>query len=69
MRDGNKFTSHCRPILISLYLENFIAGLDFNPTGEAVATIDMYGVCLMSDINTDSYRFHLNIEMKNDYGK
>ena len=64
----NQFISHSQPILISLYLDNFIAGLDFNPTGETVATIDKYGVCLISDVNTDSYHFHLNMEMKNQYG-
>mgnify|MGYP001009311956 CR=1 FL=1 len=51
-----------------LYLENLITGLDFNPNGEIAATIDKYGVCLISDVNTDSYRFHLNMEMKNDLG-
>ena len=64
-----KFISHCRPILIYLCLENAIAGLDFNPNGEIAATLDLYGVCLISDVNTDSYRFHLNLEMKNSDGQ
>ena len=54
--------------LINLYIDNWIAGLDFNPNGEIAATIDRYGVCLISDVNTDSYRFHLNMEMKNERG-
>ena len=61
----NKFISHRRLILIYFYLVNFIAGLDFNPNGEIAATIDTYGVCLISNVNTDSYRFHLAMEMKN----
>ena len=66
-----QFISHSQPILISLYLDNFIVGLDFSPNGELAATIDLYGVCLISDVNTDSYHFHLNMEMKNEdgYGK
>ena len=39
----------------------FITGLDFHPVGEIVATIDRYGVCLISDINTDTYQFHLGM--------
>ena len=66
----NQFISHSQPILICLYLGSFIVGLDFNPTGETVATIDNYGVCLISDVNTDSCRFHMNMEMKAyGYGK
>ena len=67
----NQFISHSQPILISLNLGNVITGLDFSPNGELAATIDCYGVCLISDVNTDSYHFHLNMEMKNEdgYGK
>ena len=65
----NKFISRCRPILTSLYLDNFVAGFDFNPNGEIVATIDQYGICLISDVNIDSYLFHLNMKMKNAGGK
>ena len=65
----NNFISQCLLILIYLYLDNNIAGLDFNPNGVIAATIDIYGVCLISDVNTDSYRFHLNMEMKNNVGK
>ena len=38
-----------------------ITGLDFNPTGEYVATIDDKGVCLVSDVNKNDYSFHLLI--------
>ena len=40
-------------------LEEIITGLDFNPTGEYVATIDSQGVCVVSDVNTNDYSFHL----------
>ena len=36
-----------------------ITGLDFNPTGEYVATIDERGVCLISDVNKNDYNFHM----------
>ena len=42
-------------------LENVITGLDFHPSGEIVATIDRYGICLISDINTNTYQFHLDM--------
>ena len=36
-----------------------ISGLDFNPTGEYVATIDEEGMCLISDVNKNDYSFHV----------
>ena len=44
-----------------LYLENYISSLDFNPTGETVATIEHHGRCLISDINTNKYAFHYDV--------
>ena len=38
-----------------------MSGLDFNPTGEHVATIDKEGVCLISDVNKNDYSFHLRL--------
>ena len=64
-----KFISHCELILIYWYQDNFIAGFDFNPNGEIAVTIDCYGVCLISDVNTDDYRFHLDMEMTTRFGK
>ena len=64
----NKFISYVKLVLICLYLGSFIAGLDFSPNGELAATIDSDGVCLISDVNTDSYHFHLNMELKNEDG-
>ena len=54
---------------MELYVGNVLSGFDFNPHGETMATIDYYGLCLISDINTDSYRFHLNLEKLYPYGK
>ena len=42
-------------------LEEIIIALDFNPTGEYVATIDSNGVCLVSDVTTANYRFHVEL--------
>ena len=44
---------------MNLFRANFIADLDFDPRGELVATLDRYGVCLISDIDTNNYKFHL----------
>jgi hypothetical protein len=51
------------------FLENWIAGFDFHPGGGPVATIDKYGVCLISDITTDISSFHLNLGNNGSYGK
>ena len=62
------FISYVRLVSICLYLENLFTSLDFSPNGETVATTDFYGVCFISDANTDSYRFHMNMEMKKEWG-
>ena len=41
------------------FLESQIGGLDFNPSGEYMATIDPRGVCLISDVNKNDYSSHL----------
>ncbi len=48
-------------LLITLHLVNLIAGFDFNPAGESFATIDSYGMCLISDVNTNNCEFHLQV--------
>ncbi len=47
-----------------MHLGNFVAGFDFNPAGESIATIDACGACLISDVNTDNYGFHLQVASK-----
>ena len=44
-----------------LCLDNAISGLDFNPLGTLIASIDCSGVCLISDVNTDEYSFHFEM--------
>ena len=46
---------------IILCLDNAISGLDFNPSGTLIATIDCSGVCLISDVNTDDYSSHFKM--------
>ena len=46
---------------IILCLDNAISGLDFNPSGTLIASIDRGGVCLISDVNTDDYSSHFNM--------
>ena len=43
-------------------LDNFITSLDFNPQGEKHVTMDRGGICLISDVNTNNYNFHLNMK-------
>ena len=42
-------------------LENFISSFDFDPTGETVATIGCCTTCMISDMNTDKYKYHLKM--------
>ena len=53
--------------LTKLHLANFMPGLDFNPTGESVATLDRYGNCLISDMNTDSCICHQNLDRTGNF--
>ena len=54
--------------LTTFYIENVITSLDFNPKEELVATIDRYGTCRISEMNTENYSFHLALEMSRDKG-
>ena len=59
---------NCFPVqayLTDLLLGNTITSLDLNPSGETVATLDCYGRCVLSDVNTHNYSFHLDIEPSN----
>ena len=63
------FVSLSEILFFNIYsIENFIAGFEFDPTGEVMATIDRYGVCLISDVNTNicNYDLHLNMDIKMD---
>jgi hypothetical protein len=51
---------------MALHPENDITGFDFNAAGESIATIDNYGVCLISDVNTNNYGFHIELERRGD---
>ena len=42
--------------------DNHITSFDFNPSGELVVTIDFDGKCLLADVNTDSYIYHLDMD-------
>lgn len=53
--------------LLQRRIETWIVTFDFNPSGETMATIDRFGVCLLSDVNTDSYSFHLDMGKQGDY--
>ncbi len=47
-----------------MHLGNFVTDLDFNPAGESIATINMFGMCLISDVDTNNYVFHLQVGSK-----
>ena len=43
------------------HLAGCITSLDFNPTGERAATINNLGICLISDLSTNYFRYQLRI--------
>ena len=47
---------------IILYPDNALSGHDFNHLGILTASIDEYGACIISDINTNDPHFHLNMD-------
>ena len=49
-------------IMLFLIIDNFICGLDFSPLGTSMASIDRYGVCLISDIRTNGYSYHIETD-------
>lgn len=44
--------------LILWKIDILITGLDFDPTGEYVANIDTFGMCVVTFADTGMYRFH-----------
>ncbi len=46
---------------MTLHLDYVFTGFDFDPAGEFIATIDSYGMCLISDVDTNDYEFHLQL--------
>ena len=61
---GSKGSFNVFPGLMTAFnseLDNIILSFDFNPSGELVATIDCNGVCLVSNVNTDSCSYHVNM--------
>lgn len=40
---------------------DFLTGIDFAPEGTRIATMDGYGICLVSDVDSDDYLFHVEL--------
>ena len=38
-----------------------MSSFDFNPTGDTVAIHSRYGAILISDLNTDEYKYHMEL--------
>ena len=53
---------------LCLLTGNEITGIDFNLSGEIAATFDQFGTLVISDLNTDSCRFHMDL-YGNDLGQ
>ena len=50
--------------MLILMVEDCISSLDFDPLGTSAASIDGLGVCLISDVNTNNYNYHMNLGTK-----
>lgn len=49
-------------LISNSHLDNYVSCLDFNLAGEFMATLDMFGHCLIADVNTDKYNFYMNLQ-------
>ena len=39
-----------------------VTAFDFDANGEKAASIDSFGVCVISDVDTNAYNFHIETE-------
>ena len=46
-----------------------MSGFDFSSMGTSMASIDRYGVCLISDVSTNGYTYHTKIGSTSIYKK
>ena len=51
--------------LLLFTLESTISGLDFDPLGTSVASISYNGACLISDIDTNSCTYYMELGINN----
>ena len=51
-------------IVMICCLDNTVTSFDFDPSGEKAAKIDIGQTCLVSDISTNNYNFHLSLSEK-----
>ena len=49
-------------------LGNVVSGLDFDPSGDSIATTDGYGNCLISNVDTNHCTFHLKLTESSYWG-
>ena len=54
-------------MILSLCIDNSICGLDFSPLGTTVASIDQDGVCLISDLISHDYKYHVKTESESGF--
>ena len=68
----NRYTSkHSNWVIVqAIRVENYLAGLDFDPTGEFAASLDCYGAFVISDMdtNTNNHSLHLKIKTNGSSG-
>lgn len=43
------------------WLGNYIPGFDFDQNGEIMGSVDQYGICLLSDVNTNNSIIDVNL--------
>ena len=49
-------------MILLLRIVHFSVGLDFSPLGTSMAAIDGDGVCVISDVATNDYSYHIDLK-------
>ena len=62
--DGN--LHFLRPSHLVVSGENYFTGLDFDPNGDVIAALDLYGTCWISDVTSNKTFFHLNMNINSN---
>ena len=47
-----------------LFIEIMITSLDFEQSGEVIAILDSSGLCLISEVNTNSNRSNFDLDLE-----
>lgn len=59
---GNITDFRLRSFKSDLITIGYIEGIDFDPECKVTVAVDTYGACVFADVDTESYKFHLQLD-------